>query len=127
MFNVSKGRDGRKAEVISKDDVSDTIYTLLVKKDLTACEKWLSLPILDLLDKTCLTLSKLKEIKNIAARKLCPEIHIASQQSSDLKTSVLSFGSRKLDSTFGNLLSAGKMLEVWGSAGSGKTQLQVQQ
>ena len=121
---VSRGRDGRKVVVFTNHDLSDSVYKALMHHDLLSCEKWVVLPLPDLLELTSLTLSEIKRIQTIASEKLCPKINPITPDSG--KLSVWSFGSRKLDASFGCLLREGNVLEIWGCSGSGKTQLALQ-
>lgn len=123
-FKVSKGRDGRQVIVFSKEDFSHSTYKLLVQHNLTICEKWLVIPEQDLIEQTGLTLTAIRQIQKLASDKVCPIIKAIKVDPA--KTFDWSFGSRRLDSSFQCLLSEGKVLEIWGSSGSGKTQVALQ-
>ena len=122
--SVTRGRDGRHVQVFSSEDVKVEIWKLIAKCDLKVCEKWIIFSAVDLMELTGLSFTQVKEVQANAAKKLCPDIHLASELG--ISSVTLSFGSEKLDSAFGSMLKAGSLLEVWGEAGSGKTQLALQ-
>lgn len=124
MAKVSKGRDGRKITMFSSDEINSSIYNILQQNNLNACEKWMTLPLPQLLDQTGLPLSDINFLKSFAAKKLCPEIvPILSMQENVVD---LSFGSRSLDEALNGVLKEGTLLEIWGSSGCGKSQLALQ-
>lgn len=123
-LTVSKGRDGRKVIVFSNKDLSLNVYETLLQLNLIICEKWVISPLPDLIEQTGLTLSEIKMIQAKASQKLCPRI---LQVTPSIEEGFdWSFGSRNLDVSFGCLLKEGKVLEIWGASGSGKTQLALQ-
>ena len=123
-FKVSKGRDGRQVIVFSKEDFSENTYQSMVQHGLTICEKWLVISVPDLIEQTGLTLTEIQELHRAACKKVCPGIEAIKVDSA--KSFDWSFGSKRLDSSFQCLLNGGKVLEIWGSSGNGKTQMALQ-
>lgn len=122
--NVTRGRDGRHVQVFSNNEMRYEIWEKIDRCNLEACEKWIVLSVVDLMDLTGLCITQIKEVKAIAAKKLCSPIYQANEL--PIPDIVFSFGSKQLDYAFQNLLKGGSVLELWGKAGSGKTQLALQ-
>lgn len=123
-LKVTKGTDGRHVEVITADDIPGNLYNVLLLNNLTSCEKLMISSNYELADKTNLCTADIQLIKHAATSKLAPVIlPVASVSRSNVG---LSFGSPNLDAAFITLLQPGTLLEIWGEAGSGKSQLALQ-
>lgn len=122
-IKVCKGKDGRQVQVLTEDIVGDD-FVKIKNMDLLSCEKWMVLSLPDLLSKTGFQVSKIEDLKLKAAKILYP----APQSVPTLLTQLeyISFGCEPLDRLLGKSLQKETVLEIWGSAGSGKSQLALQ-
>eukprot|EP00116_Pleurobrachia_bachei_P007212 sb/3467474/ len=117
-------RQGRGSTVLTPEDVGDeSTFDLVKSTEFLSCEKWLSSPLIDIVEELNLPIGEIEKLKNVAAGKLAPPFLPAVSLTNG---PCFSFGSLTLDHALSGILRPGQLVEIWGKAGAGKSQLALQ-
>jgi len=122
MAGITKGRDGRQSYVISPDHISPHLYEVATARNLLSCETILTSTMSELLDHTDLSVGDIEELISAAAASSCPPL----QSCFDLIHYNLSLGTKAFDKTLHGILIPGCLVDIWGTAGVGKSHLALQ-